>query len=120
MIGAWKLTPEDVVEIKNLFATTNLSNQEIADQYGVAREHISHIRLGRRWNTENHSFLMKEEIEKKKPENFIILHILDVETCEVITAIHLSPDKLVALNDYITECYINESGGMTLILEIFA
>jgi hypothetical protein len=120
MIGAWKLTPEDVVEIKELFETTNLTNQEIADQYGVRREHISHIRLGRRWNTDKHSFLMKEEIERQKPENFILLHIKDMETGEVITAIHLSPDKLVALNDYITECFINESGGMTLILEIFA
>lgn len=59
MIGAYKLTEQDVKEIKHLFKTTTLKNGEIAKLYNVSREHISCIRRGRRWNDEIRSFTMK-------------------------------------------------------------
>lgn len=59
MIGAYKLTEEDVKEIRHLAKTTNLSDTEIGKLYNVSRVHISCIRRGKRWNEENRSFIMK-------------------------------------------------------------
>jgi hypothetical protein len=65
MIGAWKLTEEQVEEIKRLFLTTTLNNTQISKMYDVSRTHISRIRSGHRWNRDSRSFMMKTEIDKE-------------------------------------------------------
>jgi hypothetical protein len=51
MKGSGKLKlPERVMEIKRLFATTDLSDSEIAEMYGVSRPHINAIRNGKHYN----------------------------------------------------------------------
>jgi len=59
MIGASKLTEENVAEIRSLFAHTTMTDTEIGNKFGVSRIHINQIRNGRRWNEETRSFLMK-------------------------------------------------------------
>jgi hypothetical protein len=66
MIGASKLNSEDIEQIRNLFSNTNMSDIEISKKFGVSRVHINRIRNGIRWNTENHSFLMKDDIYEHK------------------------------------------------------
>lgn len=65
MIGASKLTEENVAEIRSLFANTTMSDSQIARKFDVSRIHINQIRNGRRWNEETRSFLMKESIGAK-------------------------------------------------------
>ena len=72
MIGAYKLTEEDVIEMKHLFNTTHLSDREIAKLYNVSRQHISRIRNGKRWNDEIRSFTMKDSVRPiQYPQNNI-------------------------------------------------
>jgi len=120
MIGASKLTREMVAEIKNLFKTTTLNDAEIADVYNVSRIHINKIRNGQRWNNEQHSFIMKKELEEKLDhiKNYIILRLLDETTGDVILANQITTDELMPLRNYITECFINQTGGTTIVLEI--
>ena len=67
MIGASKPNKTDVLKIKKL-ARDGLNDCEIARQFipesnePVTREHIRAIRIGKRWNQVNHSFLMKEDL----------------------------------------------------------
>jgi hypothetical protein len=50
MKGSGKLKlPERVMEIKRLFATTDFSDSEIAEMYGVSRPHINAIRNGKHY-----------------------------------------------------------------------
>ena len=58
-IGAWKLNEEKVVIIKDLLNTGDYTHQQIADLFGVSREHITKINQGQRWNDEIKSFRMK-------------------------------------------------------------
>lgn len=44
-----KLTPNDVVEILHLLDTTDLSQREIAEGYGIHPNHVSSINTGHRW-----------------------------------------------------------------------
>ena len=44
-----KLTPQQVKEIKRLLIEGEMTQQAIADQYGVKRPLISKIKLGNRW-----------------------------------------------------------------------
>ncbi len=64
MIGASKLTEQQVQEIKRLFATTMLCDGDIAEMYNVSREMINLIRNGKRWNDEERSFTMKDTIKR--------------------------------------------------------
>lgn len=59
MIGAYKLNEKDVIEIRELFKTTNLNDSQIAKMYNVSRVHINGIRNGKRWNDDRRSFVMK-------------------------------------------------------------
>jgi hypothetical protein len=67
VIGASKLNKTDVLKIKKL-VKDGLNDCEIARQFipesnePVTREHIRAIRIGKRWNQVNHSFLMKEDL----------------------------------------------------------
>ena len=58
-IGAWKLNEEKVVIIKELLDMGDYTHQQIADLFGVSREHITKINQGQRWNDEIKSFRMK-------------------------------------------------------------
>lgn len=58
-IGAWKLNEEKVGIIKDLLNTGDFTHQQIADLFGVSREHITKINQGQRWNDDNKSFRMK-------------------------------------------------------------
>ena len=67
MIGASKLNKIDVLKIKKL-VNDGLNDCEIARQFipdsgeSVTREHIRAIRIGKRWNDVNHSFIMKDDL----------------------------------------------------------
>ena len=51
MKGSGKLkTEQRVMEIKRLFATTELNDADIAEMYGVSRTHINAIRNGKHYN----------------------------------------------------------------------
>ena len=58
-IGAWKLNEEKVAIIKELLDMGDYTHQQIADLFGVSREHITKINQGQRWNDDIKSFRMK-------------------------------------------------------------
>lgn len=47
--GQAKLSSQLLVEIKNLLNAGNLSQQVIADRFGVHQSHVSRIKLGKAW-----------------------------------------------------------------------
>lgn len=49
-----KLTEPQVVEIRSLYAIGNISQQTLADQYGVSQTMISYIVLDRNWKHVSH------------------------------------------------------------------
>lgn len=55
--GGAKLTPKDVLRIRELLATNEWTWQEIADHYGVSLGTLSHIKTGRIWG-----WLTKEHV----------------------------------------------------------
>jgi uncharacterized protein YjcR len=64
MIGASKLNEEKVRQIKELFLNTEMKDADIADQFGVSREHINLIRNGKRWNILTRTFISKQELDQ--------------------------------------------------------
>ena len=58
-IGASKLNEEKVGIIKDLLNMGDYTHQQIADLFGVSREHITKINQGQRWNDDIKSFRMK-------------------------------------------------------------
>lgn len=63
MIGAYKLTEEDILSIRTL-SREGLKDGQIAEMFGVSRPHINCIKNGRRWNEHSRSFYMKETLER--------------------------------------------------------
>jgi hypothetical protein len=69
MIGSSKIneTTNDLQRLQDLF-DLGLNNSEISRIYrtnsgeSLSRIHISSIRRGKRWNFDNHSFVMKREL----------------------------------------------------------
>ena len=69
MIGSSKIdeTTNDLQRLQDLF-DMGLTNSEIARIYrtnsgdSISRIHVSSIRRGKRWNFDNHSFVMKREL----------------------------------------------------------
>jgi hypothetical protein len=67
MIGAYKLNKNDILKIRNLISQ-GVNDYQIAREFisesgeSVTREHIRAIRKGQRWNKDNRSFLMKDEL----------------------------------------------------------
>ena len=57
MRGSSKLTEQQVQEIKRLFATTMLCDQDIAEMYGVSRPHINAIRNGKHYQDIDSDFI---------------------------------------------------------------
>jgi len=60
MIGAHKLDFEKVRIIKDLLEMGEYTHQQIANLFGVSRTLITHINNNRRWDVDNHSFIMKD------------------------------------------------------------
>jgi hypothetical protein len=73
--GASKLNEVKVMEIKDLFKTTTLKDQQIADMFGVSRVHIGKIRRGQRWNTSTRSYVSKVELQLQNPTKIVPLLI---------------------------------------------
>jgi len=73
--GASKLNEVKVMEIKELFKTTDLKDQQIADMFGVSRVHIGKIRRGQRWNTTTRSYVSKLELQLQNPTQIVPLLI---------------------------------------------
>ena len=57
-----KLKPEQVIEIKRLLATGNLTHKEIASKFSVARSTIIEIRSGIRWKHLNVALLQAKKL----------------------------------------------------------
>lgn len=68
MIGASKLNKQDALAIKRLVARGH-SDAQIAREFvshngsKVSRVHIRHIRLGLKWNMDQHLFVMKDDLQ---------------------------------------------------------
>lgn len=62
--GAWKLTEEDVLEIRGLI-NKGLKDGVIAESYNVSREHVWKIRHNQRW-----AWVEPEEQPKKRSNDF--------------------------------------------------
>lgn len=81
MTGAHKLKLQDIEKLRQLF-DQGISNQQIAKNFvstngrKVSTEHIRLIRSGRRWNFDNHSFIVKEHLKMKDE---IVTQILEDE-----------------------------------------
>ena len=63
MIGASKLDKDKVDVIKKLLQEGDYTHKQIGDLFGVSREMISLINTGKRWNFNERSFVMKEDLE---------------------------------------------------------
>jgi len=68
MIGAHKLNIEKVRIIKDLLEIGEYTHQQIADLFGVSRTLITHINTNKRWDFNNHSFIMKEILNTSNEE----------------------------------------------------
>lgn len=66
MIGAHKLNVEKVRIIKDLLDIGEYTHQQIADLFGVSRTLITQIKNNKRWDTDNHSFIMKDILKTSK------------------------------------------------------
>jgi len=64
MVGASKLTSDDVKKIKELLSL-GVKISEISKNFKVSTSHITNIKNGLRWNDNKKSFIMKDDI----PEN---------------------------------------------------
>jgi hypothetical protein len=73
--GASKLNEVKVMEIRELFNTTTLKDGQIADMFGVSREHINKIRRGKRWNANTRSYVSKLELQLQNPTHIVPLLI---------------------------------------------
>ena len=69
MIGASKLTEDDVRIIKDLLELGK-KHTDISKMFNVSREHITKIANGQRWNKERHSFIMKDQIKSNDYRDF--------------------------------------------------
>ena len=112
MIGSSKIneTTNDLQRLQDLF-DMGLTNAEIARIYrtnsgeSISRIHISSIRRGKRWNFDNHSFIMKHELEtndvvESKIGNDVIKSIIaPVITDTTIYYIYLTHMNSTPLSD---------------------
>lgn len=69
MIGSWKLNKESVEVIKDLLEL-GMTHQSISQMFNVSREHITKIANGQRWNKEQRSFIMKDDMEPVRSNDY--------------------------------------------------
>lgn len=65
-----KLTEEEVVEIREKYATENQQFQELAEEYDVNRPQIGNIISGRKWEHADGPIFSKKEIAEIRKKNF--------------------------------------------------
>ncbi|AFH22805.1 hypothetical protein OSG_eHP35_00105 [environmental Halophage eHP-35] len=65
-----KLTKEEVVEIREKYATENYQFQELAEEYDVNRPQIGHIIAGRKWKHADGPIFTTEKIAEIRKKNF--------------------------------------------------
>lgn len=61
-----KLTAENVLEIKGLLAKNDLSQQQIADRYGIGRTTVTRIASGNRWSNITGGAVSPEHVGSKE------------------------------------------------------
>lgn len=116
MVGASKLTEEHVLRIHEAFKQ-GMSDQSIADIFGVTRNHINRIRHGHRWNIEKNSFIMKKQLEnEERYKNFAIVRIY--KDNEVLHAYEISPEKIEMYKQSIESVFENQSGGWSINIRL--
>ena len=118
MIGSSKLTQEDVDRI-NAMIEAEMDDSSIAEIFGVTREHINHIRHGRRWNIEKNSFVMKHQMggdTKTSPKNFAIVRINKKSFC--LHSYEIPADKVHLYKNNIESVTENQTGGWTINIRL--
>jgi predicted XRE-type DNA-binding protein len=108
MIGSSKLNKHQVKEIKELLKEGNHTHGEIASMYGVGRSMITHINTGKRWNFNNRSFVMLDDLKDVQEVSEVKVHrMTDFEIEYITTKItrmieengrHLSEVKSITIN----------------------
>jgi hypothetical protein len=108
MTGASKLVLDDVMEIRELIKQ-GFNDSQIASTFvpkskkKISREHVSSIRTGKRWNPDNHSFLVKEHLPINEE---IFTHILeDTYTTELSVVVTKNGNYHIFMR-YINETFI--------------
>ena len=51
-------------------------------------------------------------------KNHVIIRLVASETGNVIRAFEGNPGDVVLFNDNITQCFINQSGGISIIIDL--
>ncbi len=128
MIGSSKIneTTNDLQRLQDLF-DMGLTNSEISRVYrtnsgeSLSRIHISNIRRGKRWNFDNHSFVMKRElniqdtIETRVEDDVIKSMISPIITDTTIYYIYLTYINFVPTIDVKTSFIVEKPTRSDLI-----
>lgn len=124
MVGAWKIdeNTDDLQRLRHMFEI-GLNNTQIAKIYRtrsghtLSRPYIKEIRSGKKWNPDKRSFLMKTEIQQTKQlKNYYTLRLWDEE--ELKNVVEITPQQLLKMKEQITNIFTNESGGITIIIDV--
>lgn len=120
MIGASKInqTTDDLDRLQEMF-DMGLNNSQISRIYrtnsgeSLSRVHISQIRRNKRWNTENHSFVMKYELGG----NYLIeTEVIDTIYKTVIGMVFTDTSNLYVYLTYKNDSLQNE-GKISLMIK---
>jgi Tfp pilus assembly PilM family ATPase len=112
MIGAHKLNSSKVDEIKELFQK-GMTDQFIAEKYGVSRILINQVRNGHRWNYDKNSFIMKQDMKNTQtPTNHAIVSVM--KDNEVVDSFSIGVDKIIYYAENIESVFTNNTGGWTI------
>jgi hypothetical protein len=120
MIGASKInqTTDDLDRLQEMF-DMGLNNSQISRIYRtnsgelLSRVHISQIRRNKRWNTEDHSFVMKYELGG----NFLIeTEVIDTIYKTVIGMVFTDTSNLYVYLTYKNDSLQNE-GKISLMIK---
>lgn len=124
MVGAHKIdeNTDDLERLRELF-TMGFNNSEIARIYrtnsghSLSRPHIRHIRSGKRWNPEKRSFVMRAEMEEiTLPTNYLTMRLFGKD--EMRNVVELTPKQVMNMKEQITNIFTNESGGITILIDV--
>ena len=108
MIGASKINKntDDLERLQEMF-DMGLNNSQISRIYRtnsgepISRVHISQIRRSKRWNTENHSFIMKDDI---KDYNSIMTDLND-DIYHTVIGLGITYSPIHKITEKIISCF---------------
>lgn len=116
MIGTNKLTTEKVEDIRQMISD-GMTDQSIAHIFNVSRSNINLIRNNKRWNYDENSFLMKEQIKDEPSiQNYLIVSVMKEN--RVVDTYNITIDKLNEYSEYIESSFLNNTGGWTIRIVI--